>query len=218
MSTKLPRGVRNNNPGNIRRSSDKWVGMADDQSGDAEFVVFKAPEWGIRALARLLIKYEKMGFDTVRKIISRYAPSNENDTEAYIRAVSRATGFDPDEVIDVDQFEVMKPLVEAIIAHECAGYRYPDKVVVEGLRLAGVADTPQASFIKKAGAQVTAGVAVCCAAVSEHAEPLKKAAGSLADFTGAPIIANVSTWLLTAAGAATLAGLLHHWLKHRKGL
>lgn len=50
---KQPRGIRNNNPGNIRRSSDPWQGLAKEQI-DREFFKFKSSVYGIRALARLL--------------------------------------------------------------------------------------------------------------------------------------------------------------------
>lgn len=211
-----PRGIRLNNPGNIRHSKDKWQGAAPEQP-DKAFVAFIAPEWGIRAIAKLMISYEKKGFDTPRKIITRYAPDNENDTEAYVQHVASGLDVDPDHVIDVDDFAVMLPLVETIIKHE-NGVSLPRAKVIEGLRLAGVSDTPQASFIKKTGAKAAAGVAVCCAAVSEVAEPAKQAASSLADFTGAPIIAHVATIALTVAGVATMAGLIGDWVKHRKGL
>ena len=47
----LPRGIRNHNPGNIDKGAD-WEGLADDQSSDSRFCVFKDPVWGIRAMAR----------------------------------------------------------------------------------------------------------------------------------------------------------------------
>lgn len=209
-------GLALNNWGHIEHSKDRWQGIADDQP-HRRFVKFTAPEWGVRAIARLMITYEKRGANTPRKIINRYAPAGENDTESYVNHVASKIGVEPDDVIDVDRFEIMLPLVETICLHE-TGVQPKRAVVIEGLRLAGVAETPQASFIKKTGAQVTTGVAVCCAAVSQAAEPVKEAAKSLADYTGAPIIANVSTGLLTVAGIATLAGVAHRYLKHRKGL
>ena len=134
------RGVRNSNPGNIDRHPDtQWQGASDDQSSDPRFVVFKAPEWGIRALAMVLRSYEaKHGCDTVRKIINRWAPPGENNTQAYVTDVANRCGVGPDDVIDVTHVAVMLPLVKAIIAHENAGYAYPEPVVLEGLHLAGV--------------------------------------------------------------------------------
>ena len=92
----LPRGIRNHNPLNIRRSKDQWKGMAEVQS-DRAFVQFKSLEYGWRAAFYLLTRtyYHKYRLYTIRGIISRWAPSSENDTSAYIANVSRLTGIDP---------------------------------------------------------------------------------------------------------------------------
>lgn len=68
-----PRGIRNNNPGNIRWGSD-WKGLKKDgKQQDPSFCIFKTPEYGIRALAKLLRNYKQLyGLNTPRKIISRY--------------------------------------------------------------------------------------------------------------------------------------------------
>lgn len=146
MAKRVPRGVRNHNPGNIDRVAGvRWQGQSADQSGDPRFVVFDHPKFGIRAVARVLVTYQDKRkaadgsrIDTIREIIERWAPAKENDTGAYVGQVAKKLGVDGDETIDVYRYEVMRPLVEAIIAHECAGYRYPDAVVREGLRLAGI--------------------------------------------------------------------------------
>ena len=98
----LPRGIRNHNPLNIRRSKDQWKGMAEMQS-DRAFVQFKSLEYGWRAAFYLLTRtyYHKYRLYTIRGIISRWAPSSENNTEAYIQNVSRLTGIDPDEPIGI---------------------------------------------------------------------------------------------------------------------
>ena len=98
----LPRGIRNHNPLNIRRSKDQWKGMAEMQS-DRAFVQFKSLEYGWRAAFYLLTRtyYHKYRLYTIRGIISRWAPSCENNTEAYIQNVSRLTGIDPDEPIGI---------------------------------------------------------------------------------------------------------------------
>lgn len=83
--TGLPLGLRNNNPGNIR-PGDSWVGMIGSNQG---FVVFSDISWGIRAMATDLGNDMRKGLDTVRKLITEYAPPAENDTEAYIRSVIR---------------------------------------------------------------------------------------------------------------------------------
>ena len=58
---KLPRGIRNKNPGNIKLGTD-WDGLADEQS-DPVFCVFKEAVWGIRALVKILLTYRFHQFD-----------------------------------------------------------------------------------------------------------------------------------------------------------
>lgn len=144
--THLPRGIRNNNPGNIdRHPGVRWQGMADDQSRDSRFVVFKAPEWGIRAIARVLITYQDKRrardgsrIDTIQDIIGRWAPPNENRTDAYARHVSRLTGIGIDETLDVYDHATMCALVIAIITHENGMQPYAPAIIARGLELAGI--------------------------------------------------------------------------------
>ena len=98
----LPRGIRNNNPLNIRRSKDQWKGLADAQT-DRAFCQFKSLEYGWRAAFYLLTRtyYHKYRLYTIRTIIRRWAPPGENNTEAYIANVSRLTGIDSDEPIGI---------------------------------------------------------------------------------------------------------------------
>ena len=84
----MKRGLRNNNPLNIRRSATRWQGAREEQK-DKSFVQFKSMAYGYRAAWKILQSYyERFCMDgkpfTVRNIISRWAPPNENDTEAYI--------------------------------------------------------------------------------------------------------------------------------------
>ena len=109
------RGIRNNNPLNIRLSSDKWQGQInanvndnDNNSspkGDAEFVQFYTMEYGWRAAFVILCRtyYGKYGLKTIRDIVSRWAPAKENNTEAYIRHVSDYTGIAPNKVLGSPQ-------------------------------------------------------------------------------------------------------------------
>ena len=108
-----PRGIRNNNPLNIRLSSDKWQGQinanvnANNSSpkGDAEFVQFYTMEYGWRAAFVILCKtyYGKYKLRTIRDIVSRWAPPKENNTPAYIRHVSDYTGIAPNKVLGSPQ-------------------------------------------------------------------------------------------------------------------
>ncbi len=91
---KLPRGIRNKNPGNIKLGTD-WDGLADEQS-DPVFCVFKEAVWGIRALVKILLTYRfhHKRF-TVESIIERWAPPSENDTDAYIVFVCKRLDVNP---------------------------------------------------------------------------------------------------------------------------
>jgi len=85
----LPRGLRNNNPGNIRRNKDRWKGLADVQT-DPEFFQFVSIEWGYRALIRTLQNYRRIyGCKTLVDFINRWAPPCENNTSGYITRVCR---------------------------------------------------------------------------------------------------------------------------------
>lgn len=141
----LPRGVRNHNPGNIDRTGTKWQGMDPDQTGDSRFIVFLEPAWGIRAIVRVLRSYrDKYGLKTVRGIISRWAPPNENPTASYIKFVIDKLGVGPDDEIDIEDYETLKTLIRAIIRKECGpnpddpeGDWYQDDDIAEGIRRAG---------------------------------------------------------------------------------
>lgn len=133
----LPRGIRNNNPGNIRENrlvDYAWEGEAPDDF-DPEFEEFLTPQAGIRAMARILINYERLHrLNTVRGIITRWAPPSENDTEAYINAVVAQTGFPSNHQISVSGS--LFPLVNAIIQQENGMNPYPAAVVNEGIQAA----------------------------------------------------------------------------------
>lgn len=126
-----PRGIRNNNPGNIERGA-AWQGLAADQSGDARFAVFSAPEWGIRAMARIIRQYQARGLRTVRQIINTWAPPSENDTGAYVDAVARQLGVTPDYIVNE---AALPDLLAAIIHHENGVQPYPAELIAQGIEL-----------------------------------------------------------------------------------
>lgn len=138
-----PRGIRNNNPGNIDRQTPKragWMGAVPDRDlTDPRFEQFVAPEWGIRALARVLVTYQQRhNLRTVRQIIDRWAPPVENNTGAYVAQVAKALGVAPDAQINVMNPATMQGLVVAIIKHENGVQPYADAVIRKGLELAGI--------------------------------------------------------------------------------
>ncbi|MDX7991690.1 structural protein [Xenorhabdus littoralis] len=130
----MTRGIRNNNPGNIRHR-DKWQGLSDTQT-DKSFCQFIAPEWGIRAMLKILRNYErKYGDNTIRQFISRWAPPNENDTEGYIAYVCKSVGIANSTVVDVNNAVIMTRLVKAIIRMENGQQPYSDAVIARAFEL-----------------------------------------------------------------------------------
>ena len=97
-----PRGIRNNNPLNIRKSKDKWKGLRAQQQ-DAAFCQFENMEWGWRAAFWLLTRtyYHTYRLFTIRTIIQKWAPPHENNTASYIANVSKLTGIGADEPIGI---------------------------------------------------------------------------------------------------------------------
>ena len=125
------RGIRNNNPGNLRHSEQfAWDGETDvDPQG---FVIFDSALHGIRALARDLRNKIRRGLDTVESMISVFAPSSENDTVAYIQAVCVSTGYTPNASLLPNQ-PTLCALVKAITLHENGSCPYSDQQIADGV-------------------------------------------------------------------------------------
>lgn len=115
---RLPRGLRNYNPGNIRKNSIIYAGEIVP-SQDDEFKQFVTMAYGYRAMFALLYTYQhRYGLDTIEKMITRYAPANENHTEAYIDAVAERSGVSSHGRITATNGDVMIPIVAAMSAVE----------------------------------------------------------------------------------------------------
>lgn len=111
---KISRGLRNNNPLNIRRNKTAWQGLAAEQK-DSAFFTFTAPAWGYRAAFITLRNYKRLhGIGTLDGWVARWAPPVENNTAAYTNYVSRKTGLSPHDVIDIDNKEAMCAIVAAM--------------------------------------------------------------------------------------------------------
>jgi hypothetical protein len=131
-----PLGIRLNNPGNIRHGSP-WQGLDPNQTNPS-FCTFISPEWGIRAIAKIMRAYGEEGIETLPQIITRWAPPIENDTNAYFSDVLNRTGIDPLVRLDLNSYSIVCPLVKAIIHHENGEQPYSDDTINNGLALAGV--------------------------------------------------------------------------------
>lgn len=137
IAKRTPRGIRNNNPLNIRRTSDRWRGLAPTQS-DPAFCQFVAPEYGVRAAIVILRNYQrKYHLHTLTEIIHRYAPTNENDTEQYIEAVSNRAKINRSVPLDLTNRDLVYRLIEAMWLVEC-GVPGDPTAINKGLDLAGL--------------------------------------------------------------------------------
>lgn len=111
---RTPRGYRNNNPLNIRRTETRWQGQVDGD--DKDFCTFASPVYGWRAALIILMRtYRERGWNTIQEIIAHWAPDNENDTAAYTRNMVRLTGIPPDRVLKMADY---MPLAKAMARFE----------------------------------------------------------------------------------------------------
>lgn len=157
----LPRGLRNNNPGNLRITNDTWQGSIGN---DGSFVTFSNMSWGVRAMATIVAKDIIQGKNTITKYITEYAPPSENDTAKYISRVSAGSGFGANQVLPMSQ-DTLQRLIRAQIAMENGdeySYMVPSADIIQGIQLMNPALL--ASFdvkpVDKAGAGVMALVAL----------------------------------------------------------
>lgn len=136
----LPRGIRNNNPGNIRLSKTKWQGQKSFQF-DPDFIEFDTPVMGLRAVMKLLVTYQrKYGLDTVESIINRYAPPHENATDGYIESVCKAMNVKRRARLAISTPATLILLTKAICLHENGrapqGGWYPEAFYLTAANLA----------------------------------------------------------------------------------
>ncbi|MGQ2982122.1 hypothetical protein [Flavobacterium sp.] len=113
-----PRGIRNNNPGNLRRSANAWVGKIPyTNSTDVSFEQFTHLHFGIRAMMRDIISDIKKGNDTIAGLIAEYAPPSENNTANYIQSVATALGVDVNMKLEVTD-QLLITIAKAIALKE----------------------------------------------------------------------------------------------------
>lgn len=138
------RGIRNNNPGNIDYDPKvQWRGQLGIEiippglSETPRFARFDSPENGIRAIGRTLIAYQDLHqCRSPRALIGRWAPPNENDTDAYAADVAAALGVDVDAPVDVHQPATLAVLARAIIRQENGADPYDDATVADAIQSA----------------------------------------------------------------------------------
>ena len=134
MATKVPRGIRNNNPLNIR-IGNTWLGEVTKPT-DSEFEQFVSMKYGLRAAFVILRRYiRRYKRNTPAKIIRAWAPSSENNTKNYINVVCKRSNILPDEIIQYEDADKMVRLVYAMAYMEC-GVEIPTKTILEAYLIA----------------------------------------------------------------------------------
>lgn len=118
MANTTPRGLRNNNPGNLRITSIPWVGkLPHSENTDGAFEQFRSLKWGIRAMILDVRSKIGKGLDTIEKLLNVYAPKSENDTANYVRVVASRSGLALGHKLEASK-EVLQRLVLAMIKVE----------------------------------------------------------------------------------------------------
>jgi hypothetical protein len=134
MAPKMTRGERLNNPGNIRHViGTTWLGQSAEQL-DESFVTFDDPVFGFRAMTRIFLSYERRGIDTLSEAIDRWAPPNENNSQAYIEDVCEHCAISSDASVSLTS--IMPQLNKAVTWHEQGGCIYSDDQITQGIALA----------------------------------------------------------------------------------
>lgn len=131
-----PRGIRNNNPGNIRgRDTYVWHGQTGVDPDN--FCIFRGPVWGIRAMCILLDNYYyEHGLQTIRAMINRWAPPSENVTSDYVNYMATACGVTPDTPYKIDDPDHIMTFVKAMIQYENGQQPYLTMTIEQGIHLA----------------------------------------------------------------------------------
>lgn len=140
---RLPRGIRNNNPGNLNFARQRGATLEDRATG-ARFARFQTAEEGLAALSIQLQRYGQRGINTVQAIISQFAPPKENNTAKYISDVSRSLGVSSGAKLDTNDPNVLNGLMGAIIHIENGRNPYSAEqlAAASSVRAAGAPNRP----------------------------------------------------------------------------
>lgn len=165
----LPRGIRNNNPGNVEHNSkNNWIGLADPVS-DGRYCRFTHPQYAIRAMLWLMLTYQtKYRFKTITQIIERYAPrQDKNATTEYIAHVAKRAGIKPNQAISLRDYETAVAVVTAMIEFENGIHPqpYPTELIETAIGLVITKSDEGSVGTVKPAVQSTEQIAVGSAAV-----------------------------------------------------
>jgi len=129
MNKMIPRGIRNNNPGNLVISRIPWKGKVPvNQNTDGVFEQFTQMEYGIRAMIMdIRNDIKKYGLDTIRKLLTEYT---KTDLESYVKTVCRITGHKENDKIIPDE-DTICALIAAMSFVENGGYYITDEQITK---------------------------------------------------------------------------------------
>jgi len=114
---KLPRGLRNNNPGNLRKSAANWAGKVVNPL-DTAFESFDTMSNGVRAALKNAFTQWNRGKNTIAELVSVWAPPSENNTSAYVATVAKAAGISASKEFMWGNNDTTAKIMYAIFLHE----------------------------------------------------------------------------------------------------
>ena len=126
---------RHNNPGNLVFAGQRGATVGETVAGHT-FAKFKSTEEGVAALYRQLQLYQKRGIDTLTEIMGVYAPEGSNDTSAYIKALSKTTGLDPNQQLNFGDPATAAAMIRGISQHEAGRSYLNDQQILSGISMA----------------------------------------------------------------------------------
>lgn len=147
----MPRGIRNNNPGNLNYAGQAGATLEGGEGG--RFAVFESMQHGVAALYKQLQLYFKRGINTLSSIVKTYAPaSDNNNVDAYISALTKATGKGANEVLDSGDTATIARLMKGIVDHENGKGYISSSDIMGGIQL-GAGSSASRNMPTSAGSQ-----------------------------------------------------------------
>ena len=126
---------RHNNPGNLVFAGQRGATKGETVAGHT-FAKFKSTEEGISALYRQLQLFQQRGVDTLTEVMGVYAPKESNDTAAYIKALSKSTGLDPNQQLNFGDPATAAAMIRGISQHEAGKSYLNDQQILSGINMA----------------------------------------------------------------------------------
>lgn len=138
----VPRGIRNNNPGNIEFARQPGATLETSTPDRKRFAQFRTPEEGLAALSKQLQLYGSRGIDTLNTIMKQYAPAFENNTAAYVKRLSSEIGVGANDHLDTTNPDTLQRLMGGIIRFENANQNPYSAEQLRAASMVGAAGAP----------------------------------------------------------------------------